>query len=87
MKIFDKTKSFAPDIFFRHFKEKIFIRGNIAKNNKNSANSCEIYESNPICVGYCSILQENAKRYKTFETTNKGFFCIFQNSFCSCFMR
>ena len=56
MKIFDKTKSFAPDTFFDIKKKNYFFMGKIAKNNKNGADSSEIRDSNPNCGCYCSTM-------------------------------
>ena len=59
MKIFDKTKSFSPDHFFFFFditNKNYFVGGKIVKNSENGAASCKIYDSNPICVSYCSIM-------------------------------
>ena len=66
MKIFDLRANYSLRIIFFVITKNFFFlgggggwgggEGKIAYNNKNGADSCEIPDSNPICVCYCSIM-------------------------------
>ena len=78
MKIFDKTKSFAPDIFFRHYKEKIFLGATLLKTIKTVPTVVKFMIQTQLrCViaAYCKKMQNGIKHLKLLI---KDFFCIFQ---------